>query len=270
MNATDKLLLGLVRDMPAEDYFAVDAASNSALKDLERSPWHYANRVQREQTPAMFAGTLAHCAILEPAHTLERYAIKPTGHDGRTKEGKAWTEANAGRQIVSAEQMGIASAQRAAVLAVPELASLMSSGYAESSAFWIDAETGVYCKCRPDWVHTLPDGRVILLDLKTTADESPAGFARAVWNFGYHRQAAHYSAGFTAATGIDVAAFVFAAVTSAPPILAVPYMLDDEAAQKGRESCAELLHLLAQCRESNSWPAYGSGVQILSLPAWAK
>lgn len=256
--------------MPAEEYFAVDAVSNSALKEFARSPWHYRNRVEKAPTAAMLAGTLAHCAILEPAAFADRYAVKPAGHDGRTKEGKAWAEAHAGREIISAEQQATAEAQRAAVMAVPELAALLADCYTETSVFWVDADTGLYCKARPDVVHTLPDGRAILADLKTTADESPDGFARAVWNFGYFRQAAHYSKGYTAATGRDVAAFVFAAVSSAQPVLAVPYMLDDDAMQRGRDSCADLLRRMAECRATDEWPAYGSGVQVLTLPAWAK
>jgi hypothetical protein len=270
VNAPDKSApMGEVRDMPAEQYHAVAAVSNSALGDIKRSPWHYANRVQREPTPAMAAGTLAHCAILEPATLAQRYAVRPAGMDGRTKEGKAWAEANAGRDIITAEQHATAEAQRAAVLAVPELAALLSSGYAETSVFWFDDVTGIYCKARPDWAHTLADGRVILLDLKTTADESPAGFARSVANFGYHRQDAHYSDGFTRATGIEVAAFVFAAVSATPPHLAVPYMLDDSAKAAGRAQRDELLARYAACLQANEWPAYGSGVQVLALPAWA-
>jgi exodeoxyribonuclease VIII len=195
--------------------------------------------------------------------------VRPEGVDFRTKDGKAWRDANVGRQIVTAEDMATAEAQRAALLAVPELAHALSNGRAEVSAFWIDSRTGLLCKLRADWLHTLPDGRVIVVDLKTTADADPAEFGRSVWKFGYHRQAAHYTAGLTAC-GIDVAAFLFAAVTNARPFLAVPYMLDDEATRKGAEQVVELLDRFAECRRANHWPAYGDGVQVLSLPAWAK
>jgi exodeoxyribonuclease VIII len=243
--------------------------SNSAMSDLKRSPWHYINRVNRAPTTAMKAGTLAHCAVLEPGAVSSRYAIKPAGLDGRTKEGKAWAESCAGLEVITADEHATALAQRNAVHGVPELAALLATGYAETSVFWTDPATGVYCKARPDWVHPLADGRVILLDLKTTADESPAGFGKSVANFGYHRQAAHYSDGFAIATGREVAAFVFAAVSAAPPFLAVPYMLDDSAKAAGKQQRDELLARYAACLEADDWPAYGSGVQVLSLPAWA-
>lgn len=288
MTARDDILLGEVRDMPAADYFAVDAVSNSALKEFARSPWHYRNRVEKEPTRRMFRGTLAHCAALESDAMAARYIVtpedaprRPTAAQWNAKKPSPdsasamawWTDFNAraaGREIVSADEYAVTKAQLAAVLAVPELAALLADCYTETSVFWIDDATGLYCKARPDVVHTLPDGRVILADLKTTADEAPDAFARTVWNFGYYRQAAHYSKGYMAATGRDVAAFVFAAVSSAPPVLAVPYMLDDDAMQRGRESCADLLRRLAECRATSEWTAYGSGVQVLSLPAWAK
>jgi hypothetical protein len=263
-------LLGEFRNMPAAEYFAVDAMSNSAMKELSRSPWHYINRVQRAPTAAMTAGTLAHTAILEPSAMASRYAARPAGLDLRTKEGRAWAESVSGLDVITAEQAAMAEAQRQAVLAVPELAGLLAHGYAETSVFWIDKATGVYCKARPDWVHPLDDGRVILLDLKTTADESPAGFAKSVAAFGYHRQEAHYRAGFEAATGQEVAAFIFAAVTSSAPVLAVPYHLDDQASEQGAEEVAELLALFAQCKTTDIWPAYGEGYQAVSLPRWAQ
>ena len=282
------LPLGEFRDMPAADYFAVKAMSNSAMKELARSPWHYKNRVSKTPTRRLMSGTLAHCAVLEPDAMSARYVVTPEDAPRRpsaaqwnakksSPESEAakswWTSFNAsleGREVISHDEYELTKAQLQAVLAVPELSGLLSSGYAETSVFWIDEATGVYCKARPDWVHPLSDGRVILLDLKTAADESPPGFAKSVASFGYHRQDAHYRAGFEAATGKQVAAFIFAAVTSAAPVLAVPYHLDDQAANQGAEEVAELLALFAQCQRTGIWPAYGEGYQAISLPRWAQ
>lgn len=270
-------LMGLVYDMPAEQYHASPGVSNTMLSALRKSPAHcWALHLdpqrppQGEPTAAMRAGTLAHCAILEPAALAERYIAKPHGLDLRTKDGKAWRDSvPAGLEILDADQRATASAQHLAVLAVPELATALATGRPEASVFWIDERTGLQCRARIDWLHTLPDGRVIVVDLKTTADASPAEFGRSVWTWGYHRQATHYTAGLQAC-GIEVAAFLFAVVTNAYPFLAVPYLLDDEAIRKGADEVRELLDLYAECSRSNDWPAYGSGVQILSPPAWAK
>lgn len=262
--------------MPAHEYHSAERISNSMLSDLAKSPRHFwarhlwPERPRAEPTPAMLAGTLAHCVALEPNEVHKRYAVKPAGLDGRTSAGKSWLANADGKEIVSAEQYETACYQAQAVADVPELLALLSSGDSEVSFFWEDAATGIPCKGRADRVHTLSDGRVILMDLKTTPDVSPAEFARSVWKYGYHRQAAWYSRGYAAAAGVEVAAFVFAAVTNAYPFIAVPYLLDDDAMRRGGSECNRLLELYAECKESDEWPAYGDGVQVISLPSWSK
>jgi hypothetical protein len=187
VNARTDLPIGLVYGMPNDDYHATDALGSSGLKLLRRSPAHYfgqtldPQRPVREATPAMKAGTLAHCAILEPDKVAERYIVRPDGLEGRTKDGKAWLAAlPVGIEAATAEQMQTAQRQAAAVRALPEIGPLLANGHAEVSAFWIDEATGAQCKCRPDFVHGTPSG-VILLDVKTTQDAAPDAFQRSIW-----------------------------------------------------------------------------------------
>lgn len=267
---------GIVHDMPNADYHATAAVSNTVLSSMARSAAHcYALHVAEDRKPmpttaAFAAGTLAHCAILEPDALLDRYIVKPDGLDMRTKEGKAWKAAlPSGVLMIDADEYAAALAQRDAVHDVPELAELLASGVAEVSAFWRDDETGLQCKCRPDWVHTLSDGRVILVDVKTTQDAGPLRFSAAVWRYGYHRQAAWYSAGYERAAGVEVAGFVFAAVTNAHPFIAAAHTLDDDYLRIGREECRRLLDEYADCKLTGRWPAF-PGMNLLSPPAWAQ
>ncbi len=275
MNARTDLPLGLVHGMPNEQYHAKPALSASGLKKLARSPLHYYSatldpmRPASTTTPAMQAGTLAHCMLLEPNAVCERYVVKPAGLDMRTKDGKAWAASvPAEIDLVSPDQMTTARRQAEAVRALPEIAALLASGYAEASAFWIDEATGELCKCRPDWTHPVGEG-VILLDLKTTVDASPEGFPRQIANFGYHRSAAWYADGYERATGVPVLGFVFAAVEADWPHAAAPYMLDDDAMSKGRAENRRLLQVYSDCKASNAWPGYPDRIQLLALPAWA-
>lgn len=274
---SETVLLGVFDCMSNADYRAASGLSNSAMSAMANSPAHYYALYKAEGRPgsgstaAMLAGTLAHCAILEPAELYARYVCKPAGHDGRTAAGKLWAASvPAGATVIDPAELAAAQAQRAAVLAVPDLIELLAIGIPEQSAFWIDPATGLLCKCRPDWTHPLADGRVILVDVKTTRDASPNGFSRAVNQYGYHRQAAHYSRGYELASGNEVAAFVFAAVTSAYPFIAMAYVLDAETLQQGATECSELTELFALCCKSENWPTYGSGVVQIGLPAWAR
>jgi exodeoxyribonuclease VIII len=281
--------IGLILDMSFEDYLAVDAFSNSDMKLLARSPWHLKNRVPVIETRPMLRGTLAHCAVLEPDAMASRYVVvpedaprRPTKAQWNAKKPSAesaaamdwWSIFNidaANREIVAANEYAITQAQLAALQADPEIAALLATGYSECSVFWIDKATGIYCKARPDHVHPIDGSCVKLLDLKSTADDTPSGFGRTVAKLGYHRQQAHYAAGFTTATGLAVEEFVFAAVSSTPPVLAVPYLLPEDFAQQGRDEVRELLELYAHCRKTDTWPSYGtgSGYQLADIPAYA-
>jgi exodeoxyribonuclease VIII len=288
MNAPGELRLGLFYDMPLADYLAVDALSATGLKLLARSPWHFANRVDTDPTPAMLRGTLAHCAVLEPDAMVKRYVVTPA--DAPRYPSKAqwqaknpspesvaamrwwteWEEQAGDREVITADEWEVCRAQLAAVRDQPDLAALLRSGRGEVSIFWIDEATGIYCKARPDWLPLADGDSIMPLDLKTCADESPSGFGRAAARLRYDLQAAHYSAGIEATTKLRVSAFVFGAVTSKPPVLAVPYILTDEVRDQGRDERRELMERLAWCRRENQWPAYGTGLQLLDFPAYAK
>lgn len=271
----EPILLGLVDGMPNADYHATSAIGASGIKRLAQSPAHFFGATRHPERPAsvpsaaMLAGTLAHCLILEPSTVATRYAVKPEGLDGRTKDGKAWIASVApGLEVVSVAQMAAAARQADAVRELPQVAELLSKGEAEVSAFWLDDDTGTHCKCRPDWVSPAGDG-VILVDVKTTQDASPTGFARSVAKFGYHLQTEWYTRGYERASGLRVLGFVFAVVEADWPHAAAAYMLDDDAMTRAAAENRRLLSLYTDCAERNDWPAYGREIQPLSLPAWA-
>lgn len=282
---SDTRPMGIVYDMPLAEYLAVDALSSTGLKLLALSPWHFKNRVEADPTPAMLRGSLAHCAVLEPDAMAQRYVVVPEGAPTRPSRrqweakdpspaSKAamqwWTQFqadNAGREIVSAADYALCQLQLQAVRDCQFLASVLLYGRGEVSIFWIDEATGLYCKARPDWMAL--NTRAVVLDLKTCTDESPSGFGRAAARLRYDLQAAHYVAGVEAVTGQAVD-FFFGAVTNKPPVLAVPYALTDEIRDQGKEERRELMERLAWCQRENEWPAYGSGVQLLDFPAYAK
>jgi hypothetical protein len=263
----------IINDMPHADYLAVPAMSASGLKHMQRSPAHYfglhldPRRVEPEPTAAMANGTLVHACIFEPATVAGRFVVRPPGMTFTTKEGKAWRDAQT-LPIIDADALAAAQLQAAAVRALPDVGPLLTDGAGEVSAFWTDEETASACKCRPDWVSPAGDG-VVLIDGKTCQDAGPDGFGRAIWNFGYHLQAAWYCDGYAMASGKPVHGFVFAAVESAWPHTAAAYMLTDDVLDAARAINRRLLNQYAECLRSGQWPGYQSTVQLINLPAWA-
>jgi exodeoxyribonuclease VIII len=246
------------------DYHADPAISASQLKEIGRSPFHYwkryvdPDRSPSEPTAAMRLGSLVHCAVLEPKELLQRYAVGP---DRRTKEGKATAEKMLadGIEPVSASDFEQALSMAAAVHSHSTAGLLLGmSGQAEQSFWWDDIATGLRCKCRPDWF----DGELIV-DLKTCQDASPAGFGKAVANFGYQIQAAHYLAGTLAKR------FIFVAVEKTYPFAVGVYELDPEALVHGSIARHNALQRIQDCRAVGEWSGYTDGIQTLQLPGWA-
>lgn len=245
------------------EYHADPAVSASHLHAVAASPYHYwkrfldPNRRTVEPTAAMRFGSLVHCAVLEPVELLQRYGVCGPRNTKAGKEQAVVMAAN-GIEAVSEADMATALSMAAAVREHPAAAALLASGKAEQSFWWDDQQTGLRCKCRPDWMTTS-----VLVDLKTTTDASPAGFARSVAAYRYHVQARHYLAGTFAER------FVFIAVEKTYPYAVGVYELDAAAMEYGETLRRSNLATIADCRAINEWPGYGTGIQPLSLPAWA-
>lgn len=264
----------IIHDLANEAYHSGPGISNSGLTDLARSPAHYyalhldPARPPREAKAGQLEGTLAHCAILEPGEFARRYVVGPNARRG-TKVWDEFEAANPGKVAIKQEQFDAAHAQAASVRALPDVAELLSIGRSEVSAYWLDEVTDRLCRCRPDWVHPVNDDSVILLDVKTYSDASPAEFARQVARKRYHVQDAFYSDGYERASQKRVVGFVFVAVEDKWPFAACACMLDDDGREKGRVEYRRLLDVYARCCASDQWPGYSDTVEVISLPSWA-
>lgn len=177
-----------------------------------------------------------------------------------------WEKVNEHRTILNPEQWKTIHAMRDALMAHPAANALLTGvpGEAEKSVYWIDATTGVLCRCRPDWWR---DDNLIV-DLKTTEDASPEGFARSIAKFRYDVQDAFYTDGVQQATGKRPKAFVFIAVEKKPPYGVGVYVLDAETKDLGRAQYQHDLRVYAECVRTGEWPGYGDKIQTINLPAW--
>lgn len=257
-------------DLTNAEYHASSAISKSGLDLIRKAPalfkWRREN--PQEPTPAMRLGTLTHSAVLEPDSFANSVVARPEGIDRRTSAGKAeWNafeiEAN-GREIIAAEEMAKLEAIRDAVRAHPAAAkALAGSPTIEQSIFWeID---DVACRCRPDCVTE----RGVIVDLKTTRDASPDGFAKSIAGYRYHVQAAYYSDGYEAAFGEAPRGFVFIAVETESPYLVAVYVASEAMVIRGRADYLADLETFRRCRDADEWPGYSAAPLTIDLPKWA-
>lgn len=183
-----------------------------------------------------------------------------------------WLANNGHRIVLKPEEWDQLQNMRAAVMAHPAARSILSKkGKAEQSVYWVDEETGVLCRCRPDfWV--IDDG--IILDVKTTEDASAEAFRNSIARYGYDCQDAMYGDGIKAATGKPLRLFAFLAVEKSArvvdgqPMGVAVYVLKDDSRDLGRAKYRANLKTYAECQRTNVWPGYGDALQHISLPNW--
>jgi len=241
-----------------------DFISKSLLDLVHKSPAHYKAYIEGEKqapTSAMNLGSLVHSVVFNQ----DNYAVLPEC-DRRTKEGKLIYESfmadNEDKELfVSAKDYELALNIRNAVLAHPKAALLLEQGTAETS-FW-GRISDMPAKCKVDFLNTKYN---VCIDLKTTANSAPHEFAKSIYNYRYHVQAAFYM-DLTKAER-----FIFIAVEKEAPFNVELYELDNDAIERGRQEYLADIETLKKCKETNNFHGYTTDnkIHILSLPNWVK
>lgn len=250
------------------EYHAAEGISKSGLDLIHKSPAHYkaALTLPHIETPALRLGTALHTLVLEPARFVAEYDF--IDGDRRLKATKdAIKEAEAaGKIILTKDEFDAVSGMRDSIFSRKIARALINGAAVELSVF--SELDGVRVKCRPDGWRI---GGGILFDLKTTADASPAGFARSVAKYRYHVQEAFYRHVVASITGDDPdkLVFVFIAVENKPPYEVALYNLDEMAQLQGIIEAREDLRRYREAKEKNDWHGYSPLIEKLSLPRWA-
>lgn len=146
------------------------------------------------------------------------------------------------------------------------------TGLAEQSLFWTDPRTGVRCRCRPDWMPHRGDGRLVVVDYKTAKAVDEAALQRAVYERGYHAQAAHYLNGVKALGlhGDQEPAFVFVFQAKTAPYLVHLVELDFPALALGAARNERALRTYAECERTGNWHGFNDRITYLPLPPWGE
>lgn len=172
----------------------------------------------------------------------------------------------AGDVPLKAAEYDLAHAMAGAVLQHPTAGRLFmpGTGEPEQAYIWRDEVTGTWCRALLDWSRP---GRIV--DLKTTADPSPEGIRKSVYNFGYHQQQSWYQDAQRAVDGVDPE-FDFVFVGKAPPHLVTVVRLTPDAVRLGGARNLRARLTYADCQRTGVWPDYGDDTHYLSLPPWAE
>lgn len=267
---------GIVRDMPAEDYHAHPAMSASDAINLMQTceaVYRYGKLHPAPRSKALDFGNAAHCWVLENGEFERRYHVLPEGYNaGHTKK---WAEAiaeaqaaeEAGKTLVKETDLETIKAMGEAVTRHPVARNAFVSGQSEVSLFWHDAEIGIDCRARLDW---LPDNPTagIFADLKSTKDAKPDELVKDMWNFHIYLRAAWYEDGLRA-LGYENARYLPIFVDKNPPHEVVPAWPSEAALTWGRIVLKRMRSVVAHCTRTGIWPGYTDDAITLGIPYWA-
>lgn len=170
---------------------------------------------------------------------------------------------NAGKLVLSAEEFEKLDGMFASIISNRVVLNLLRGGVAEQSIFWKDTGTGVYCKCRPDYLR--PD--FITPDWKTTEDASESGFKKAVKTYRYDLKTAHYLRGISDIAGEPVTEFIHIMIEKKPPYAIGLYALSDSTLKSADSEVGDLFSRFAEYSKKNEWPSYSTDVQDVDM-AW--
>lgn len=260
--------------MQREEYDRLNGVNWSTLKHLGKSPAHYLHDITSkdgEDSDARQRGRVLHIAIFEPEKFSREVVVWPDKRVGKAWE--AFKAQHASREVITSRMADHVSALAAAVRGSPMAAKYVAGGSPEHTIQWRYRSPPIEhleghefdCKGRLDFVAEV--GAIV--DLKSTRDASPTGFAREVMRYEYHAQAAFYSDGYEAMTGVRLP-FLFVCVETTAPHVVQVYRAPDEVIELGRERYTQLFAHLSVCRKEARWPGYAETEMDLVLPRWAR
>lgn len=183
--------MGKIIDMQDPDYFAFPALDQSRLKAFLRNPadwgYEYLNGPTGDATDAMKFGTAFHAYLLE----TDPVVCLPEGETFASKRNKEWRDEqmDEGNIIVSYKDMQTLRRMKQNLEAVDGQMDIIRNGIRENAILWTDKRTGLPLKAKLDLI---PRDVDYLVDIKTAADASPAGFRKSAFDHGYWIQAEFY------------------------------------------------------------------------------
>ena len=255
-----------VANMPADIYHAHDSASSSGLRLLLRSPDHFKNSEEKDQTRAMVLGSALHMACLEPDIFYDTYRLLRSSENRMTSEYKQ-AKKDFGEEFVLVKPEIEKIEGMARNLHKSAICEYLDNDYCdkELSGFAIDPETGLMCRHRFDAI-IIGD---VAIDLKTTTDARKPAFEKKILDFGYHIQASFYADQYNWITGEKIEKFIFAAIETSAPYAVKVYELEQDSMDAGRKKYRHALNEYAQCKASDTWPSYDQEIETIGIPPWA-
>lgn len=210
--------------------------------------------------------------------------IKKANPDSKMPRGttmyKEWFEKQKkdNKYIVSPENWGVITEMLASCYADATINKLIKNIQYNVSIFWVDEETGLMLKTRPDIMKTSiisGENKNIVVNLKTTRDASPEAFFKDCANHDYPFQACMEMDGVLSSGLMErVDNYFWLVVEKEPPYSAQLYRFAKEDIEYCKDDYRYTLKTVKMAFDSGIFPSYSQradnkyGVIDVKLPLW--
>jgi hypothetical protein len=274
----------MIADLAAADYHADQTKEVPTLSSsianilLTRSPlhaWTAHPRLnpdwQRQEEPKFDVGNVVHQLLLEGINSVQvipfddyRTDAAKEARDAARAAGKIPLKPKEAESVIAMNQAVNEQLDYLEVDPKP-----LTNGKPEQTMVWQDAQTGVWCRARFDWLH---DDLSAIDDLKTTTRSAhPEAFAKNLYSYGCDVQAAFYLRGLRTLKETPLYTepkWRWVVVETSPPYGLSVVEPGPAVLELADAKVDAALKLWADCLERDSWPGYPTKVATAELPAW--
>lgn len=244
----------------------------SDLSEIARCPHRWRHGFHRKDTDALDWGSLIDMLMFFPDQWEEVYAITPETYTNDKGEERPWnfnaTVCKQWRQDIG-ERFELKPAESARAHAATarlrddyDVSSVLEGAATQVMVCgdYMDDEFDLRVPCK-GLIDFVPDKAIgvwgrCLGDLKTTRNADPRHWARTVWAFGWHVQAAFYLDLYCAATGEDRTDWIHIIQESFEPFEIGRRIISGEFVELGRRAYRSAIRLYARCLARDEWPTY--------------
>jgi hypothetical protein len=264
----------MITNMDAVDYHLLNSLSASQINLLNKSPAHYKASIDgllKYDSKALDLGKKVHLRLESKVLFDQKYVLKTSDHDGRTKNGKLAIAdiKSSGMELITYDELDqIESMIRGYESCNDDLIRIAreSTGMNEITVLWEERDRDM--RCRPDRLIYPSDddgewlceqfpmlfsssfGITICVDFKTTKRfPDPKTWFWHSRDYGYPLAASHYLAG----THAD--AFLWIVLEVNPPYTVTRYLLSPQTKEQMDERRQQLIDLLDRCEQEDRWPS---------------
>lgn len=281
------------------DYHSCAGISSSDLKKVINGniqKWEH-SKISKSDTQAMKLGRAVHCYTLEKKEFYRRYyclADIEQAPSRRTKAGQdaynewakgqpagtklelsafeweqehfKWKNPDFKKEYISSVELDACRGIRSSIYNHPTIPKILSEEN-EISIFWIDKDTGLLCKARPD---VLNKSFPCVADVKTCTSAELADFEHDLTKYDYHLSAYWYLHGCKQVFAMDFEQFIFIACEKQPPYQVALYPIDEGALSLGEALCKAGLAIFKRFFDGKQkWNGISTDIKTVTVRPYA-